>query len=196
MKEVATMNTLIRPALVIIGLLTVVTGLLYPLAVTGVAVALFPREARGSLVEAGGRVAGSALIGQQFTDSRHLWGRPSATAPFPYNAAAAAGSNLGQSNPALLDAVKARGVALREKHPGEHGRIPVDLVTASGSGLDPDISPAAAAYQVARIAAARGLSTEAVAGVVAGCTAGRQLGVLGEARVNVLCVNVALDEPR
>ena len=190
------MNTLIRPALVIIGFFTVVTGLLYPLAVTGVAVALFPREARGSLVEAGGRVAGSTLIGQQFTDPRHLWGRPSATTPFPYNAAASAGSNLGPSNPALLDAVKARVVALRGKHPGESGSVPVDLVMASGSGLDPDISPAAAAYQVARIAAARDIAGTAVTGVIAGCTAGRQFGVLGEARVNVLCVNVALDELR
>ena len=190
------MKTLIRPALVTLGILAVITGLAYPLAVTGAAVAIFSREARGSLLEAGGHVAGSALIGQQFSAPGHLWGRPSATAPFPYNAAASGGSNLGQSNPALLDAVKARVVALREKHPGETGPVPADLVTASGSGLDPDISPAAAAYQVTRIATTRGIPGATVARVISGCTAGRQFGVLGDPRVNVLCVNMALDQSR
>ena len=190
------MNTLIRPALATLGLLAILTGLLYPLAVTGVSVAVFPREARGSLIERDGRVIGSALVGQPFDDPKYFWGRPSATTPFPYNAAASAGSNLGPTNPALLDAVKARVVALRQAHPAEDGPVPVDLVTASGSGLDPDISPAAAEYQVRRVAAVRGIPVQAVAGLVAWYTTGRQLGVLGEPRVNVLRLNLALDELR
>ena len=190
------MSTLIRPTLATLGFLAVFTGLAYPLAVTGVAVTVFPGEARGSLIQRDGRVIGSALVGQPFGDPKYFWGRPSATTPFAYNAAASAGSNLGPSNPALLDAVKARVVALRQAHPTEDGPVPADLVTASGSGLDPDISPAAAAYQARRVAAARGLSVQAVAELVARYTTGRQLGVLGEPRVNVLKLNLALDKLR
>lgn len=173
--------------------LTLLTGILYPLAVTGMAALLFPARASGSLLQAGGGTAGSALIGQPFSSSEYFWGRPSATAPFPYNAALSTGSNLGPTNPALLDAVKARVEALRAADPENTGPVPVDLVTSSASGLDPDISPAAAYYQVHRVAKARGVSEEKVRGLVASRIRGRTWGCLGEPRVNVLELNLALD---
>jgi K+-transporting ATPase ATPase C chain len=183
----------IRPAIVMLVLLTIITGLAYPLAVTGMAQVLFPHQANGSLIVKDGQVAGSELIGQPFGDPRYFWGRPSATAPFPYNAAASAGSNLGPSNPALAEAVKARIDALRAADPGNTRPVPVDLVTASASGLDPHISVAAALYQVPRVARERGLTEREVEALVRQFTAGRQLGVLGEPRVNVLNLNLALD---
>jgi K+-transporting ATPase ATPase C chain len=201
------MRIYLRPALVLLGLFTLLTGLLYPLAVTGLAQAFFPRQANGSLIVApagpaeasrttAGAVIGSALIGQPFDDPRYFWGRPSATAPFPYTAAASTGSNLGPSNPALLDAVKARVAALRAAGPGNTLPLPVDLVTASASGLDPDISPAAALYQVPRVARARGLDVETVRQLVEQHVQGRQLGIFGEPRVNVLQLNLALNQVR
>jgi K+-transporting ATPase ATPase C chain len=174
-------------------LLTVLTGLVYPLAVTGLAQAMFPRQANGSLLERDGRPIGSSLIGQDFTDPKYFWGRPSATAPQAYNGTASGGSNLGPTNPALTAAVKQRVAALQAADPGNHAPIPVDLVTASGSGLDPEISPAAARYQLARVARTRGLPVSEVQALVARCTHGRQFGVLGEPRVNVLQLNLALD---
>jgi len=174
-------------------LFTLITGLAYPLTVTGIAQVLFPHQANGSLTVREGQVAGSELIGQPFDSPRYFWGRPSATAPFPYNAAASAGSNLGPSNPALEEAVQARIEALRAADPGNTRPIPVDLVTASASGLDPHISLAAALYQVPRVAQARGLAENEVEALVRRFTAGRQLGVLGEPRVNVLNLNLALD---
>lgn len=189
------MLTLLRPAAVLLGLFTLATGVVYPLAVTGAAQTLFPVQANGSLVHAGGQVIGSSLVGQPFDDPRYFWGRPSATSPFPYNAAASAGSNLGPSNPALHEAVQGRIVALRAADPSLASvPVPIDLVTTSGSGLDPDISPAAALYQVHRVARARGLAEERVRTLVERRVEGRSLGVLGEPRVNVLWLNVALDE--
>jgi len=190
------MARLLRPALVLLLLLTVLTGVVYPLVVTAVAQAVFPRQANGSLVLRDGTVVGSALIGQPFDDPKYFWGRQSATAPFAYNAGASSGSNLGPTNPALVDAVTARVAALRDADPGNRGSVPVDLVTASGSGLDPDISPAAAAWQVPRVARARGLDAATVQALVDRNTEGRQLGFLGEARVNVLALNLALDARR
>ncbi|WP_201315592.1 potassium-transporting ATPase subunit KdpC [Dyella sp. EPa41] len=187
------MIRLIRSAIVMLLLLTAVTGVLYPLVATGLAQALFPSQANGSLIEKDGKPVGSALIGQSFTDPKYFWGRPSATAPQPDNAAASTGSNLGPTNPALTDAVKQRIDALRAADPENHAPVPVDLVTASGSGLDPEISPAAAAYQVPRVARVRGLSESQVRAMVSMATAGRQFGVLGEPRVNVLKLNMALD---
>ena len=187
------MKTIVRPALSLFLALSVVTGVLYPLAVTGVGQAIFPRQAAGSLIARGGRVIGSSLIGQNFDAPKYFWGRPSATSPQPYNGLASGGSNLGPENPALIDAVKARIAALRQADPGNELPIPVDLVTASASGLDPDISPAAAHYQVARVARARGLSTAQVQALVDAHTVGRQWGVFGEPRVNVLGLNLALD---
>ena len=184
-------NTLIAVRLAVITL--VVMGILYPLAMTGLAQLLFPRQANGSLIERDGKVLGSALIGQPFTDPKYFWGRPSATDPVPYNAAASSGSNLGPTNPALEKAVQARVEALLAADPGNTLPIPVDLVTASGSGLDPHISVAAAQYQVPRVARARGLSEAQVLSLVAEHTAGRTLGFLGEPRVNVLDLNLALD---
>ena len=183
------MKTLVRPALSLFLALSVVTGVIYPLAVSGVAQAIFPRQAAGSVIERGGRVIGSALIGQSFDGPRYFWSRPSATSPQPYNGLASGGSNLGPENPALIDAVKARVAALRRADPGNPLPIPVDLVTASASGLDPDISPAAARYQVARVARARGLAAEAVQALVDAHTIGRQWGIFGEPRVNVLELN-------
>ncbi len=182
-----------RPALVLLAFLTVLTGLVYPLAVTGLAQAIFPVQANGSLLQRDDRVIGSALIGQPFDDPRYFWGRPSATAPFPYNAAASAGSNLGPGNPALIEAVQTRMAALRAADPGNHEPVPVDLVTASASGLDPHIRLAAALYQAPRVARARGLDVAAVRQLVAQETEGRQLWLLGEPRVNVLKLNLALD---
>ena len=187
------MKTIVRPALSLFLALSVVTGVLYPLAVTGVGQAIFPRQAAGSLIARGGRVIGSSLIGQNFDAPKYFWGRPSATSPQPYNGLASGGSNLGPENPALIDAVKARIAALRQADPGNRLPIPVDLVTASASGLDPDISPAAARYQVARVARARGLSTAQVQALLDAHTVGRQWGVFGEPRVHVLGLNLALD---
>ena len=174
---------------------TVITGVLYPLAVTGIAQAVFPRQANGSLIRQHGQVIGSALIGQPFRSPRYFWSRPSATTPFPDNSLASGGSNLGPTNPVLLQQVKARIAALHAADPSQHAPIPVDLVTASGSGLDPDISPAAALYQVPRIARLRHLSEQRVRALVARYTTLRQLGFLGEPRVNVLELNLALDAP-
>jgi len=187
------MRTLIRPAIVLFLVLTVITGLIYPLVVTGVAQVLFPQQANGSLIVKNGQAVGSQLIGQPFDSPKYFWGRPSATGPFPYNAAASSGSNLGPSNPALTDAVKARMDTLKAADPANTQPIPVDLVTSSASGLDPHISPAAADYQVARVAHTRGLDESAVRQLVAQYTQGRDLGVLGEPRVNVLELNLALD---
>lgn len=183
----------LRPALLGLIVMTVLTGLIYPMAVTGMAQFLFPRQANGTLVTAGGKPVGSELIGQPFDDARYFWGRPSATGPYPYNAGSSSGSNLGPTNPALVDAVKARVKALRDADPQNQGPVPVDLVTASASGLDPDISPAAAEYQVHRVAKARNLAEAKVSSLVASHTEARELGVLGEPRVNVLALNLALD---
>ena len=185
----------IRPAFVSLVLMTILTGVVYPLAVTGIAQVLFPAQANGSLIVKDGKPAGSALIGQPFDDPKYFWGRQSATAPFAYNAAASSGSNLGPLNPALTDAVKGRVDALRGADPGNESPIPVDLVTASGSGLDPDVSPAAAHWQVPRVARARGLDPAAVQALVEQHTEGRQWGFFGEARVNILALNLALDAP-
>ena len=187
------MKTLIRPALTLFVLLSVMTGLIYPLLVTGISQALFPAEAAGSLILREGKPVGSRLIGQNFTDPKYFWGRPSATGPYPNNAAASSGSNRGPLNPALKEAVEARVKTLREADPGNTAPIPVDLVTTAASGLDPQISPAAAAYQIARVARVRGLPPDAVRTLVAQQTDDRQWGVLGEPRVNVLELNLALD---
>jgi K+-transporting ATPase ATPase C chain len=188
------MKNLIRPAVSLFVLLTVVTGVVYPLAVTGVAKLAFPAQAGGSLVTRNGQVVGSSLIGQNFSDPKYFWGRPSATSPMPYNAANSSGSNQGPSNPALVDAVKGRVAALQAADPGNHTPVPVDLVTASGSGLDPEISLAAAEYQVARVALARGLAPDIVKSLVARQTTERLFGLLGERRVNVLQINLELDQ--
>jgi len=173
--------------------LTILTGLLYPLTVTGLAQLFFPDQANGSLIVRKDKVVGSKLIGQYFDKPEYFWSRPSATAPFPYNAAASGGSNLGPTNPVLIDAVKARVAALRTADPGNSLPVPVDLVTASASGLDPHISPAAALYQVKRVARARGLDENSVLTLVSKHTEERQFGVLGEPRVNILELNLALD---
>ena len=183
----------LRPALVLFLVLSLLTGLAYPGLVTGVARSLFPWQAGGSLILQDGKPVGSVLIGQNFAGPGYFWGRLSATTPMPYNAASSGGSNLGPLNPALTDAVKARVDALRVADPGNTGPVPVDLVTASASGLDPDISPAAAQYQAARVARARGLDVVRVQALVAGHTEGRLWGVIGEPRVNVLRLNLALD---
>ncbi|OOG55729.1 potassium-transporting ATPase subunit C [Rhodanobacter sp. B05] len=190
------MSKLLRQSFVLLLLMTVITGVLYPLAATGLAQLIFPRQANGSLIVQDGKPVGSVLIGQSFTDPKYFWGRPSATTPNPYNASASSGSNLGPTNPALTDTVRQRIAALRAVDPGNTAPVPVDLVTASGSGLDPEISPAAAQYQLARVAKARGLGTAQVQALVSEFTRGRQLGVLGEPRVNVLQLNLALDAHR
>jgi len=191
------MKNLIRPAVSLFVLLSVVTGLLYPLAVTGVAKVAFPAQAAGSLiVDKDGKTVGSSLIGQSFSDPKHFWGRPSATAPMANNAGASAGSNQGPLNPALLDAVKARVDALKAADPGNTAPVPVDLVTASGSGLDPHISVAGAEYQAARVAKARGIAPDLVNAAIARHTEGRLFGLLGESRVNVLELNLDLDQNR
>ncbi|XYI00251.1 potassium-transporting ATPase subunit KdpC [Sorangium sp. So ce1128] len=186
----------LRPALVLLLVLTGVTGFVYPLLSTAIAQAAFPEQANGSLVRKDGRVVGSSLLGQPFDDPRYFWGRPSATSPVPYAGQASAGSNLGPMNPALAEAVKARIDALRAADPESSAEVPVDLVTASGSGLDPHISPAAAEYQVRRVARARGLPEAEVRRRVAHHTEGRLLGLLGEPHVNVLLLNLALDGAR
>jgi potassium-transporting ATPase KdpC subunit len=184
----------LRPTLVLFLAFTAIVGFGYPLLVTAVAQVAFPSQAGGSLIEKDGKPMGSSLVGQPFSDPKYFWGRLSATSPYPYNGTGSTGSNLGPTNPALFDAVKARIDALKAADPGQKGPIPVDLATASGSGLDPDISPAAAEYQVARVARTRHMSEEAVRGLVRAHTEGRQLGLLGEPRVNVLELNLALDQ--
>lgn len=190
------MKQQLKPALGIFFVLTVLTGLVYPLTVTGLARLLFPHQANGSLIVRDGKVIGSELIGQYFDAPRYFWGRPSATSPFPYNAAASSGSNLGPTNPALAEAVKARIAALKAADPRNNAPIPVDLVTASASGLDPHISPASAAYQTSRIARTRGIEQDVVRQLITQHTEGRQMGFLGEQRVNVLLLNLALDKMR
>jgi K+-transporting ATPase ATPase C chain len=196
-----------RAAAVLLLVLSVVTGMAYPLLVTGIAQVAFPGKANGSLIESGGKAAqdgargtkdgasavGSELIGQTFADPKHFWGRPSATSPYSYNASSSSGSNQGPLNPALAEAVTARIKALRDADPGNTAPVPADLVAASASGLDPHISPAAAEYQVARVARARGLDAQKVRALVTQATQDRQLGFLGEPRVNVLRLNLALD---
>lgn len=183
----------IRPALAALLLFTLITGVAYPLVVTGIAQSVFRFRANGSVVMEDGRPIGSALLGQPFTDPACFWGRPSATGPWPYNGASSGASNLGPTNPALIDAVKARIQALKAADPGNDAPVPVDLVTSSASGLDPHISPAAAEYQVRRVARARGLDEGAVRALVAAHTRGPRFGLLGEATVNVLELNLALD---
>ena len=190
------MQSILRPALVLFAVLTLICGVFYPLAVTGIAQAAFPVQANGSLVERDGKTVGSALIGQSFTAPGYFWGRPSATGPMANNGGGSGGSNQGPLNPALQDAVKGRIAALREHDPDNAAPIPADLVTASASGLDPEISPAAARYQAGRVARARGMAVERVDALVARHTEGRILGLFGEPRVNVLALNLALDGER
>lgn len=184
----------LRPALVLFAGLTLITGVAYPLLTNGIGQVLFPQQVSGSLITENGKVIGSALIGQSFTEPKYFWGRPSATSPSPYNAGASSGSNLGPLNPTLTTAVSERVDALRQLDPSNSAAVPVDLVTASASGLDPDISPAAAYYQAARIARLRQLPLQTVNALIATHTQGRQWGILGEARVNVLLLNIALDK--
>jgi K+-transporting ATPase ATPase C chain len=190
------MRAQLIPAVMLTVVLTVVTGLIYPLVITGVAQVLVPHRANGSLIVDKGRVVGSELIGQPFADPGHFWSRPSATSPQAYNAASSSGSNLAPTNQALIDQVKQNIEALRKADPGNTAPVPVDLVTNSASGLDPDISVAAALYQVPRVARVRKLPPDVVRGLVARHTRGRQFGILGEPRVNVLELNMALDRTK
>jgi K+-transporting ATPase ATPase C chain len=190
------MTKILRPALVMFTVLTLATGVAYPLVVTGAAQSLFPVQASGSLIQRDGKTIGSELIGQNFSDPGHFWGRPSATGPMPYNAAASSGANQGPLNPALVDAVKGRIEALKAADPGNTAQVPVDLVTASASGLDPHISPAAARYQVARVAKARGVDVEKVQALLEQQTEQPLVSLLGEHRVNVLKLNLALEALR
>jgi K+-transporting ATPase ATPase C chain len=190
------MATIIRNSLMSLLLFIILTGIIYPVAVTGIAQAIFSHQANGSIIMRNGKAVGSDLIGQQFEDPKYFWGRPSATGPYPYNGAASSGSNLGPDNPDLMNAVESRIKALREADPGNTAKIPVDLVTASGSGLDPHISLAAAEYQIRRVAKVRGIDETAVRTLVAQQAQGHRLGVIGEPVVNVLELNLALDEQR
>jgi K+-transporting ATPase ATPase C chain len=187
------MKSLVRPAFSLFVALSVITGLIYPLLITGIARMAFPYQASGSLIEHDGKILGSSLIGQPFSDPKHFWGRPSATSPNPYNALASSGSNLAPTNPALVDGVKTQIGALNAADPTLQGPIPADLVAASASGLDPQISPAAAYFQVDRIAKARNIPATRVKSIVDAHVVGRQLGFLGESTVNVLDLNLALD---
>jgi potassium-transporting ATPase KdpC subunit len=184
----------LRRAFTMLAMMTLITGVAYPLLVTGIGRAVFPGKSTGSLIERDGKAAGSSLIGQSFADPKHFWSRPSATSPYPYNASASSGSNQGPLNPALVEAVTGRIKALHDADPDNTAPVPVDLVTASASGLDPHISPAAAEFQVNRVAKARNLDPQKVRELVAQYTEGRQLGFLGEPRINVLGLNLALDE--
>ena len=188
------MKSLLRPTITLFVLLSIITGIVYPLVVAGISRAIFPGNAAGSLVVKDGKPVGSTLIGQNFTDPKYFWGRPSATSPQPYNGTASGGSNLGPLNPALVDTVKGRIDVLKAADPDTKLPIPADLVTASGSGLDPHISPSAARYQIARVARERKISTDRVASLIDAHTEGAQWGIFGEARVNVLKLNLALDE--
>ena len=188
------MLSMIRSSFMSVVIFTVITGLLYPLTVTGISQVIFPRQANGSIITKNGRPVGSSLIGQQFADPKYFWGRLSATEPFPYNGGASSGANRGPNNPALITAVQRRIAALRAADPDNTARIPVDLVTASGSGLDPHISPAAALYQVHRISRVRRTDEARVRALVTAHVEDRQFGVLGEPRINVLRLNLALDE--
>ncbi len=190
------MRSILRPAIALLVSMTVLLGVVYPIVVTGVAQAIFPSRASGSLIVRNGRAIGSRLIGQPFSDPGYFWGRPSATTPQPYNGLDSTGSNFGPLNPDLIHAVKARIAALHAADPGNRAPIPVDLVTASASGLDPDISPAAADYQAARVARARGLPVAEVDELIARHTRGGGFDVIGEPRVNVLELNLALDAMR
>jgi potassium-transporting ATPase KdpC subunit len=185
---------LLRPAVSLLIVMTILLGIVYPLLITGVAKLAFPRQAEGSLIDRDGQLIGSTLIGQSFSDPKYFWGRPSATTPQPYNGLASSGSNSGPLNPALLDAVKANIKALRDADPDNHQPIPVELVTASGSGLDPDISPAAAQYQAARVARARNLDRARVETLIKAHQRERLFGLIGERRINVLELNLALDQ--
>jgi potassium-transporting ATPase KdpC subunit len=187
-------TSLIRPAIVLFLVLTAITGIAYPLVVTGIAQGLFPRQAAGSLIVRNGKVVGSQLIGQAFSDPKYFWSRPSATSPQPYNGLGSTGSNLGPLNPALTDAIKQRIDALRTADPTNKAPVPVDLVTASGSGLDPDESLAAAYYQAGRVARARGVDEQQVRALIAAHAQGGFLGVFGDRYVNVLELNLALDQ--
>src|SRR5512143_4147357 len=187
------MTAIIRNSLMSLLLFIILTGIIYPVAVTGIAQAIFAHQANGSIIMRNGKAVGSDLIGQQFEDPKYFWGRPSATGPFPYNGAASSGSNLGPDNPDLMNAVESRIKALREADPGNTTKIPVDIVTASGSGLDPHISLAAAIYQAPRVARERGMGQDDVWALVIRATEDRQFGWLGEPRVNVLKLNLALD---
>jgi K+-transporting ATPase KdpC subunit len=187
------MRVQIRPAVVSLILFIVLTGVIYPLVVTGIAQLVFPYQANGSRIVRDGQALGSELIGQPFDDPRYFWGRPSSTSPFPYNAASSSGSNLGPENPQLMEVIQLRIAALKAADPQNSQPIPVDLVTASGSGLDPHISLASALYQISRVAKARGISEYSIRTLVNKYTEGRQFGILGEPRVNVLKLNLALD---
>ena len=187
------MKPQLRAACVIFLLMTVLTGGVYPALVTAVAQIIFPHQASGSVVMRGDSAIGSELIGQSFDDPRYFWGRPSATGPVPYNAAVSSGSNLGPTNPALMESVRTRVESLRRVHPNQTGNVPIDLATSSASGLDPDISTAAAEYQVARVAQARNIPPDRIRQLVSEHTAGRTFGLLGEPRVHVLRLNLALD---
>jgi K+-transporting ATPase ATPase C chain len=187
---------LIRPAVSLLALMTILLGIVYPLIITGVAKVAFSRQAEGSLIYQNGKLIGSTLIGQSFSDPKYFWGRPSATSPQPYNGLASSGSNLGPLNPALLDAVKANVKALHDADPDNRQPVPVDLVTASGSGLDPEISPAGAHYQAARVARARNLPLAQVEALIGAHEQERLFGLFGERRVNVLNLNLALDRLR
>jgi potassium-transporting ATPase KdpC subunit len=184
---------LLRPAITLLALMTILLGILYPLLITGISALAFPRQAAGSLIYSGGKLVGSALIGQNFSDPKYFWGRPSATAPQPYNGLASSGSNSGPLNPALIDAVKANTKALHDADPENQQPIPVELVTASGSGLDPDISPAAAQYQAARVARVRHLELGRVQALIKAHQRERLFGLFGERRIGVLELNLALD---